>query len=155
MAVILAPDGRSMAGRVTQPMTHAQLRWFLDADAFLQAVPHLWTLSLKLFCLRCWKHGLNDAIRVTFDDSSQTYRAACECAKVPGRLPRAEIVKPADTTALLQRLGWSLACTQCAKKGLADGVEASNDQMGQTLTIRCGCTERVYVLAQPVSAVVQ
>ena len=156
MSVILSPDGRSLADRTTQPMTAAQVKWFLDADAFLQHVPHLWTLSLKLFCLRCWKKGLNDSVKVTFDESHQTYRAACECAKVAGRLPRAEIQTFA-TDELLTRLGWSLACTnRCAKDaGLSDGVEANNDQTSQTLSIRCGCTVRQYVLSHAPSMVVQ
>ena len=91
MPVILGPDGRGLLERVTLAMTIDQVRWFLEADAFLRHVSQLWTLKLKLVCLRCWRQGLADTIHVTFNESHQAYQAVCECAKVPGRLPRAMI----------------------------------------------------------------
>lgn len=145
MTVILGPDGMRL-DKVTQPMSVDQVKWFLDPDALMQAAPHLWTLSLRLFCLRCWRRGLRDDVRVTFNDATQDYFASCECAKGAGRLPRHEIRKIADTDTLLRKLGWSFSCTARCERG-ADGVEASNSQTSQTLTVRCGCTTRIHVLA--------
>ncbi len=145
MPVILAADGRSLMDRTVVPMT-GQITWFLDADRFLQHVAQLWTLNLRVYCQHCHRLKVDDSVRVVFNDSNQTYTAHCQCAKVGGRLPRAEVVKLSGTDELLKRLGWSLCCTgRCAKeRGFADGVEAGNDPTGGRWAIRCGCTERVY-----------
>jgi hypothetical protein len=155
MTLILSADGRTMLDRRTLPMSTDQVTWFLDADAFLQHVPHLWTLDLKVFCLHCWKKKLKDDLRVTYNDLTGVYWVTCQCAKVAGRLPRQGIVRMA-TDDLLRKLGWSLACTaRCAKEsGYADGVQADNDPQARTLAIRCGCTIRTHVLATAPAGVV-
>lgn len=148
--VILAPDGKSLADRVVQPMTHEQVSWFMEPVAFLNNVPHLWTLTLRVFCLRCWKHGLKDDVRVEWRDTDGSWSVRCACSKVAGRLPREAIATYATSTdELLRKLGWSFSCTgRCAKEaGMADGVEASNDPQAHTLSVRCGCTDRRYVMA--------
>lgn len=148
--MILAPDGKALADRVTQPMTAEQLAWFLDPIAFLQGVPHLWTLKLRLYCQRCWSKGLNDGVHVTFHESDGTFSCRCECNKVAGRLPMQAVIAAASSTdELLRKLGWSLSCSgRCAsERGIADGVEALNDPQALTLTIKCGCTERRFGMA--------
>lgn len=153
MPVILAADGRSLIDRTILPMTADQLGWFFDADRFLQHVPHLWSLNLRLFCLRCWRKGLKDDVRVTFNETKQEYAAHCECAKVAGKLPRAAIQDLSGTDELLRKLGWSFCCTgRCSgEQGVADGVEADNDPQAHSYAIRCGCTERRYVCPQPLA----
>ncbi len=150
MPVILAADGSSLLDKTVLPMTAAQLAWFLDADRFMQHVPHLWSLNVRLFCLRCWKAKVDDSVRVSFNDSAQTYTAHCECSKVAGVLPRQAIKDLSGTDELLRKLGWSLACTaRCSHEpGMGDGVEAANDPQGRVYSIRCGCTERRYVCPQ-------
>lgn len=152
--MILGADGRSFADRATLPMSPAQVRWFLDPVAFLDAVPHLWSLNLKLVCRHCTKHGLDDAVRVVTTD--QGWEAVCSCSQRPGVLPHATIRAQGDTSELLRKLGWTLACKgRCASEaGYADGVEANNDLTSQTLAITCGCTRRIHVLAHAPQTVV-
>lgn len=147
--IILAPDGQSLATRHIEPMRADQVRWFCDPVALLQNVSHLWTLKLRLFCLRCWKHGLVDEVDVRWRESDGLFRVRCACAPVEGRLTLADIRRFASSTdELLHRLGWSLCCTgRCAReRGVADGVEAANDPNGDTLNITCACTIRRYVM---------
>ena len=154
--MMLALDGRSLALRTTVPMSADQVRWFCDPDCFLQNVPHLWTLSLRVFCVRCWKRGLQDDVHVTYHEARQQYDVTCECANVKGVIPRSVIRAVLSTDELLQKLGWSLCCTsRCAKDaGYTDGVEANNNWMAETLMITCGCTSRVYVKPSGAAAVV-
>ena len=154
MAVILAPDG-SLADRVIQPMTQDQIQWFLDPVEFLNGVPHLWTLKLRVYCQRCWKKGLRDTVRVAWDESSGEWDVRCQCARVPGRLRLQDVLQYASSTdEFLSRVGWSLCCTgRCStEQGIGDGVEAGNDPNAQTLSVRCGCTDRRYTRADPTCA---
>ncbi len=150
MAVILAPDGKALADRVTRAMSHDQVKWFMDPVSFLNGVPHLWTLGLRVFCQRCWKKGLKDDVRVTWDEIASEWDARCQCAPVPGRLRLVDVLQYASSTdELLHRLGWSLCCTgRCSTEpGIGDGVEAANDPSAQVLSVRCGCTDRRYACA--------
>lgn len=154
--MIIHPNGIAFASRTTHAMTADQAKWFLDAETFLKHVPQLWTLNLRVFCLRCWKHKLKDHVTVRFNEATETFWARCECSQVEGRLPRANVVELTGTDELLAKLGWSLCCTgRCAsEQGFSDGVEANNDPTGGLAKISCGCTERVYVFPKTSGLVV-
>lgn len=144
--VLLGPDGKSRLDRATVPLTTAQLKWFLDADSLLRNVSHLWTVGVRLACGRCWKKGLKDTVSVRFNDLTQTFYVACECAPVEGKLPRTEIQRM-GTDEFLLKVGWTVVCAaRCANdRGLGDGVEANNRDTDGQWHVRCGCTDRVYV----------
>lgn len=149
--LILGADGKSLLGRTVEPMTVEQVRWFNDPVAFLTHVPHLWALKLRLYCCHCHKRGFDDHVRVRWNDVNGTFYVSCSCARTEGRLPMQAITHYAGSTdELLRRLGWSLCCTgRCEKeRGFGDGVEAGNDPGSSTVSIRCACTERRYVMPQ-------
>ena len=151
--IMLSADGHSLADRATVPMSAAQVRWFCDPVVFLEHVPHLWTLDLRLFCQRCWKRGLKDDVRVRWNEMAGTFHVVCACARTEATLTPANVAHFASSTdEFLNRVGWSLCCAgRCAHESeMADGVEARNDTEASVLTITCGCTVRKYLMpAQP------
>lgn len=143
--MILSMDGRTLARRKVQPLTMPQVRWFLEGPEFLKRAGDLYALGLKIVCQGCSRRALPDTVTVIDKPETQQFRIRCS--------HRGELMLPYDgapkaTDELLSKVGWTLACLDCARKGMADGVEGGNDTHGERLSINCGCTERIYQMAR-------
>lgn len=134
-------DGRTLARREQQPLTVAQVKWFMHGPTFLQNARDLYAIHLAILCQGCKARGLKGDVTVTDDPAKLVYRIACEHRGVL-QLPYEGTPKVTDE--LLAKIGWTLRCTQCARKNLLDGVEGGNGADDASLTIKCGCTERIY-----------
>lgn len=139
--MILSMDGRTLARRTIQPMTAAQVKWFMDGPTFLARAGDLYALHLAIVCQGCQTRGLTTAVKVVNVPNRQVWLITCEHR---GTLQLPYDGTPRVTDELLAKIGWTLRCTQCAKKHIADGVEGGNGLDDTKLTVNCGCTERVY-----------
>ena len=110
----------------------------MNGKAFLAHVQHLSSVGVAAYCQICYRRGARDDVTVGKNDEEYIVR----CEHRQERIPASSVH---GTDELLNRLGWSLRCDKdCAKLGMFDGVQASNDPQSPTVSIRCGCTIREY-----------
>lgn len=158
--MILRPDG-ILAKRNVLAMSQRQVGWFMDPHALLRHLSDLGSVKVAAYCVHCYERGLPEDVSAVFNPESRQWTVHCSCADYPPIKDRGDgpmtIDKPnADGTSerivirsvdeLLIRLGWSFRCAgDCSRLGLADGVEGGNDERNHTLSVKCGCTERIYL----------
>jgi hypothetical protein len=139
--MILRPDGLP-ADLATQPLTAAQVQWFIEGHALMRHVADLHIAGVSLRCRACYKAGLDDTVKVLAEPECQRYVVTC-AHQGERRLPAASIVR--DTGQLLHEQGWMLKCARrCAALGRHDGVRGENGQQESAWHVLCGCTDRVY-----------
>lgn len=162
MPVILAPTGRTLLSRTQIALTARQVTWFIDPEHFLRHLVDLHTIKVAAYCTHCYESGQDDTVGATFNPSTRAWTLTCACADYPPVLDKGtgkvlelhqpqpdgstKIIPLTSVDELLQLLGWSFRCAaECAKLGMKDGIEGNNDARGHTLTINCGCTERIFL----------
>lgn len=61
-------------------------------------------------------------------------------------MTREQIQRFIEFERILLTCGWQLTCPNCARQfGYGkDGVQANNDPMSTTLSVRCGCSEHRF-----------
>ena len=142
-------------------MTARHVTWFLDPEQFLRHVADFGIVKVAPFCQSCYEKGLPEEVSAVFNPTLRVWTVSCECAGYPVIVDRgdgqvltihqptesgvAKVIPLYSVDELLQTLGWSFKCTaDCARLGMADGIEALNDSRSTLLRINCGCTERLY-----------
>ena len=130
-------DATGAPVRAVLEMTRDQVRWFLNGKSFLRHLHVLHQVKVAPFCQVCYAKGLPDTVSGRRVDG----RFVVFCGHREAILDWNAIK---DTDGLLARLGWSLRCEDCERKGMLDGVQGNSDSQWGTCEVNCGCTERRY-----------